>query len=619
MAKRLTPHIWSCGTDHFSLIGAGATLVACLLVFLVMVANTSKADQRRLHADGKRLLRLLQTIPADNVALVDLLATYRTTLPADLEKDSAVAYLVLRDPSGRVAAQMAKPGITVPPAAPDPDSRSPARTLDGQQDMPRILELSGPILINGDPAGSINLGLFEPRFGSLGHDRDATFALLVPVVLLGLFLVLFFRHQTSAVGRLCRDLRDCRLADLGQLKLHPGSSALANSLAEGIDSFLGRCRDSIREMEKDRTALMTADKVLGYRKARLEAILEQITDGIMVLDHASMVTFANSAVETLLGRDRETIAVRKFHEWGDEPVTRFLARYQGFDGRLFRTASMEYHPSHAPDKTVSLSAYPLTRQNKDAPPLGTLVVCRDITAHVLAKQAGGDFVAHVSHELKSPLNVIRMYSEMLLGEDGRDEALRIEAINTIHDEVDRLGALITRLLKISKIELGSVTPDRQRVKLPELLRDAFASVSRNGKQSNIDFTLNSPEHISPVFVDKELLRVALNNLLTNAIKYNRPGGRVTMTAFETAGTINIQVEDTGIGIPPEEQANIFEKFYRGNNATTGDRPGHGLGLTLAKDIIDLHHGKLLVKSTPGQGTVFTVVFTKDEGLIREGI
>jgi len=620
MAMRPSLNTWFRKLDRYSLIAAGATLVACLLVLTVMISNSSKADQGRIHADGKRLLRFLQTIPADNVALAELLATYLKTLPEDLEQNNEVAYLVLRDPAGKVAARMDKPGITAPTPLPDqePTSWKYERTIDGLNDTHRILELSGPIFNNGETAGSIVIGLFEPRFSYLGHDQGAMLALLMPVILLGVFLVLLFRHQTSAVERLGLELKDLRVEDLGQLRLHPGS-ALARTLTEGVNSFLEKCRDSIREMEKDLTALMTADKVIGYRKARLEAILEQISDGIMVLDHSGMATFANSAVETLLGRDRETIQGRKFHEWCDEPATQFLARYQGYDSRLSRTASMEYQPSHAADKTISLTAYPLTRRNKDVPSLGTLVVCRDVTAHVLAKRASGDFVAHVAHELKSPLNVISMYSEMLLEEDVLDDGLRIEAVNTIHDEVDRLGSLITRLLKISRLELGSVSLDRQRVKLPDLLKDAFESVSRNGKQSNLKFTLNIPEQLSPVFADKDLLRVAFNNLLTNAIKYNRADGQVTMTAVETADTINIQVEDTGIGIAPEDMTRIFEKFFRSDNLQTQERPGHGLGLTLAKEIIDLHHGKLQVKSVPGQGTVFTVVFTKDEGLIREGI
>ena len=620
MAKRLFHHTWFRKPDRFSLIATAATLVACLLVVTVMLSSTSKASQKRIDSDGKRLLRFLRSLPADNVTLAELFASCRQTLPEDLAKNGDVAYLVIRDPAGREAGHMAKPGITIPTRAPDPNPASwnYERPVNEPENTVRLLEFSAPILNDGELAGSIAVGLFEPHFSFFRNDNGAILALLAPVILLGLFLVSFFRHQTRQVERLSQQLKDFRFEDLGRLHLNPGS-ALARSLVEGINYYLGQCRDYIQKIEKNQTAVLTADKILGYRKARLEAILEKITDGIMILDYSSMVTFANSAVETLLGRGRDIIQGSKFHEWCDEPVTNFLARYQGHDSRLFRTACMNYHPSHAADKTISLTAYPLAQQDKDLPPLGTLVVCRDITAHILAKQASSDFVAHVAHELKSPLNVIRMYSEMLLGEDGKDDAFRIEAINTIYDEVDRSGSLISRLLKISKIELDSISLERQRVKLSDLLKDAFETVSRNGKQSAIDFTLNVPEQLSPVFVDKDLIRVALNNLLTNAIKYNRPNGRVTMTAFETANTINIQVEDTGIGIPPEEQAKIFEKFYRAGNTESESRPGHGLGLTLAKEIVDLHQGKLLVKSTPGQGSVFTVVFTKDDGLIREGI
>ena len=114
MAKKPSPISRFPRLDRFNLVAAGATLVACLMVFIIILTSTSKAGQRRVHTEGKRLLRFLQTIPADNVSLDQFLATCLKTLPEDLEENSVVAYLVIRDPAGRVAARMAKPGITVP-------------------------------------------------------------------------------------------------------------------------------------------------------------------------------------------------------------------------------------------------------------------------------------------------------------------------------------------------------------------------------------------------------------------------------------------------------------------------------------------------------------------------
>jgi len=123
--------------------------------------------------------------------------------------------------------------------------------------------------------------------------------------------------------------------------------------------------------------------------------------------------------------------------------------------------------------------------------------------------------------------------------------------------------------------------------------------------------------MSTIFVDKDLLRIAITNLLTNAIKYTKAGGRVTLFAEEDDRSIRINVNDTGVGISPADQKHIFLKFFRSDNEEVRKKPGHGLGLPLAKSIIELHHGSLTVESAPGEGSLFTIHFTKGGGFVRE--
>jgi signal transduction histidine kinase len=125
--------------------------------------------------------------------------------------------------------------------------------------------------------------------------------------------------------------------------------------------------------------------------------------------------------------------------------------------------------------------------------------------------------------------------------------------------------------------------------------------------------------MSPVAIDKGLFRIAVNNLLTNAIKYSNPGGRVNFSAVESEEFIRIIVSDEGIGISQEEQQKIFEKFYRSESAAAQDRNGHGLGLALAREIIQLHHGTLSVESTPGEGSEFVIEFRKETGLLKQAV
>ncbi len=228
---------------------------------------------------------------------------------------------------------------------------------------------------------------------------------------------------------------------------------------------------------------------------------------------------------------------------------------------------------------------------------------------MLASQARDQFISHVAHELKSPLNIIHLYAESLAESDISEEQ-RINAINVINDEVERLSNLIANLLNISKIEAGSINLQQQRVKLHEFLTDTFEAVARSGANQQIDFHLNLPRTLPDIVVDKDLLRIALNNILTNAVKYNKPGGMVTMHVEESDDRIIVKISDTGLGIAAKDQNKIFDKFYRADDDNVTQRGGHGLGLALAREIIQLHHGSIELESEVGQGSEFTILLKK---------
>ncbi len=195
----------------------------------------------------------------------------------------------------------------------------------------------------------------------------------------------------------------------------------------------------------------------------------------------------------------------------------------------------------------------------------------------------------------------------------------MDACNVIHDEVERLSTLVSNMLNITKMETGSLSLERQRVRLRDLLKDVFNHISKSGGAGELKFDLLLPGKLSAVAVDKDLLRIALNNLLANAIKYSEPGGKVSLSASETADAIEIRVTDTGLGVALEDQERIFEKFYRSDDENARKRGGHGLGLSLAKDIVELHQGRLSVESTLGEGAEFIITLQKEAGLVQQAI
>ena len=439
------------------------------------------------------------------------------------------------------------------------------------------------------------------------------------LLFVGALILVWVKLQPGLSPQFIERLRAILAGEVGLNELaapFPGASGpTANQLRELLSSH----RQRMTAMEEALAASQINHKVSLYTKHRFESIFEEFPDGVMLLDESAVATYANSKIELLLGQSKEAICGHKFHDWAqDEALSAFFARFQTLQSRLRRKQELIFTPAYLKGHTLSIGAYPI--ENREQKTFhGTLVLCRDVTAEALAKQARGDFVAHVAHELKSPLNVLAMYSELLMGEEGNDSEVRTDAANVIADEVERLALLINNLLSISKIEMGSIGLQRQRVKLIDLLSDAFQTVSRSGKGEGLDFRLELPHELSPVSLDKELFRVALNNLLTNAIKYNRPGGTVTLSAEETENQIVIVVKDTGLGISEADQARVFDKFFRSESDEVRQRPGHGLGLALAKNIIDVHHGRLKLESVPGQGTTFSILLDKGMGLVQEGV
>jgi signal transduction histidine kinase len=238
-----------------------------------------------------------------------------------------------------------------------------------------------------------------------------------------------------------------------------------------------------------------------------------------------------------------------------------------------------------------------------------LVVFREISDEYRARQAGAEFVAQVSHELKTPLSNIAGYSELLLDYATLGERERVNAVNVIHDETERAAALINNLLNIAKLETGTLPIHRERVRVPDLLRDAADSMGKSAAIKGISLELHIAPDLGSARLDKGLFRIALDNLLSNAIKYSDAGGRVTLSAENLDDLqTKISVRDEGIGISPEDRARVFDKYYRCSERGVVSRGGHGLGLFLAKQIVELHHGTISVSSEPGKGSEFTIQF-----------
>jgi two-component system OmpR family sensor kinase len=233
-----------------------------------------------------------------------------------------------------------------------------------------------------------------------------------------------------------------------------------------------------------------------------------------------------------------------------------------------------------------------------------------------SRQAQQDFVANVSHDLKTPLTSIQGFSQAILDGAAADEESRHRAAQVIHEEADRMARLVDDLLDLARIEAGQVVMAQEPVSLADLLQGCMEKTALRAEQGGVDLELKVDGN--PIVKgDRDRLAQVFSNLLDNALKHTPPEGRIVLASKsvkekprkrgqEPKTLTQITVADTGVGIPPEELSRIFERFYRGDKSRTKAGRGAGLGLAIAREIIQAHGGQIKVESVVDLGTKFTI-------------
>jgi signal transduction histidine kinase len=222
-------------------------------------------------------------------------------------------------------------------------------------------------------------------------------------------------------------------------------------------------------------------------------------------------------------------------------------------------------------------------------------------------QAKSDFVSNVSHELKTPLSLISLFSEILELGRVKNEEKKTEYYRIIRHESQRLNKMIDNILDFSKIEAGRKTYELVDGDMAEVIEDVLSSYRYQITNSGFDIQTNIQRDLPSVLIDRDAMAQAISNLLDNAIKYSGKVKQLSITTETLGSNLSIQIADRGIGIPRAEQAKIFEKFYRVGNGLVHDVKGSGLGLSLVKHIIEAHQGTISVESEVGQGSCFTIL------------
>jgi signal transduction histidine kinase len=242
--------------------------------------------------------------------------------------------------------------------------------------------------------------------------------------------------------------------------------------------------------------------------------------------------------------------------------------------------------------------------------LGTVSIFRDITHEVEVDRLKSEFVATVSHELRTPMTAIKGYVDILtMGAAGALEENQLHFLDIVRNNIDRLNILVGDLLDISRIEAGRVILNQQPVNLREIAEDVIADALRRSQNEKkpMALSLDAPTKILPVMGDSDRVRQIIGNLVDNAFNYTPSDGTIRVNIHQQNGEIQVDVQDNGVGIAPEDQARVFDRFFRGEHPLVLATPGTGLGLSIVRQLVEMHKGRIWMTSTgvPGEGSTFS--------------
>jgi PAS domain S-box-containing protein len=355
---------------------------------------------------------------------------------------------------------------------------------------------------------------------------------------------------------------------------------------------------------------------MSAEKQQLDAIIQHSADGVMILDPDRRVLVFNAALSRMTGWPAEQALGRPCRQ------VLALAEVSGLDlcgaesddiafadGQPLVVEGVLNRPGGS-RIAVSVTYSPLF---DDEGRLARIIVnVVDITRFREAEELKSTFVSVVSHELKTPVSLIKGYAATLAREDAHWDAATVrESLQVISEESDRLNALINNLLDASRIQGGAFKLERGDValaRLAEAVVEAFRTQTTKHR-----FTLDFSPDFPAVTGDEERLRQVLNNLLGNAIKYSPAGGEIRVGGWSDAASATVYVADQGIGIPREEQGKLFQRFYRVDSSLRRTTQGAGLGLYLCKSIVEAHGGRIWLRSEPGKGTTVFFALPVEDG------
>jgi two-component system phosphate regulon sensor histidine kinase PhoR len=400
-------------------------------------------------------------------------------------------------------------------------------------------------------------------------------AMVVATALVILAAWIIARITTRPIRKLTAASKQIASGELEQ-KITIAAKDEVGELAHAFNEMSARLKELVAAISEDR--------------ARLATILDNMTDGVIMTDAEGNISLANQAAAKLFNiKDAENkplIEAVRDHEV-DEVLKLCLETAQ--------TQAVQYE-SGTSKRYLRAIAIPIAHS-------GVLLLFQDLTELRGLQTTRRELIGNISHEFRTPLAGIKAMVETLSGGAVDDKKTAWDFLTKIDSEVDRLTQLVAELTELSRIETGTAELKLEPVNLNQLADEAIARLSPQAERQKLAIAREFATDLPPVPADKDRVRQVITNLVHNAIKFTPPGGEIKITTRTLEESAVVDIADTGIGIPKEDLPHVFERFYKGDKARAGE--GTGMGLAIAKHVVEAHGGNIWVESEEGKGATFS--------------
>lgn len=373
---------------------------------------------------------------------------------------------------------------------------------------------------------------------------------------------------------------------------------LSHDSYDELSLFLRRIDSQQKQLQRQRDVLL-------QKENELHTIIGNMNEGMILLNEKGKIISINSAAKKLLSVDKECIGYDMLSVCRDLEIQKILSGV--LQGKRIEKSVRLY------GQCYQIDAEPIAEENIAK---GAVLFFFNVTEKEKAEQIRREFTANVSHELKTPLHAISGYAELLKNGMVKEKDIAPFA-GKIYDEAGRMIRLVNNIISLSRLDEGAGNMQRENIDLYALADRAVQSLETEANRSRVDLELSGVPAV--VHGIPQLLYSLIYNLCNNGIKYNREKGKVMVNVHKEDDRIILSVEDTGIGIAPEHQERIFERFYRVDKSHSKATGGTGLGLSIVKHAAKIHNAKVEIKSQIDRGTTVTVIFPKNEVMNRKNL